>query len=196
MKTLGITTGGLLLGLTMGALAAYGWFELSDAKPVDFTFSLQCRSLESESGRLILPFATAMTVYEAGYREAEKDANAPSADSAAIWKQFETMYQKGYAVEYYHKDVLVAYNHGVPDGDAGQARVLGPWDTGTHIVEVTPNTIRVAGEWMPGAPVEGTFNRTSGHGEIFEYEPGEKPSLMSKVHKMFLLQCQPAKTMF
>jgi hypothetical protein len=64
--------------------------------------------------------------------------------------------------------------------------------TGTHVTQATPNVIDVSGEWQAGAAVDGFFDRLTGHGKIFEYTSGEKPSLSSKVHKMFLLQCEAA----
>lgn len=138
---------------------------------VDITFALQCRGLESQwQQRITLPYLTAVTDYEA---QAAQYAANPAWERAA-------------GIEYYDKGFLIAYNHGVLDGNSA-------WDvSGTHVTEVTPNVIRVAGN-DDGFRVEGYFDRRTGHGEIFQYMPGEKPSLGSKVNKMFLLQCEPSK---
>jgi hypothetical protein len=88
-------------------------------------------------------------------------------------------------IENYDTGVLIAYNHGLPDGNSG-------WDvSGTHVTEATANVIRIAGQNGPN-PIDGFFDRGTGHGEITWYQPGEKPG-SARVHKMFLLQCEPSK---
>jgi hypothetical protein len=169
----------LLWGGIVMAGAALAWANNRPAllanAPVDFTFSLTCRDLEGEGQQhILLPYLQAVEMYEERLKASG-----------------ETMLQlrRSTNVMYYDTNVLIAYNHGLPDSNSG-------WDTsGSHVSEVTPNVIRIAGD-DHGIPVDGFFDRHTGHGEIFRYAYGETPSMglgASKIDRMFMLQCEPSK---
>jgi hypothetical protein len=163
---------------------------------VDFSFALDCRELEGMPGfhrgdaKIFPPFSswdTAVVDYEKAYHEGE---------AAGDWSSIEkwwlgTEASKTTHVESYWDHVLVAYNHGQVDGNSTDAL------RDTHVYEVTPNVIRVGSPSIPagayGYPVDGYFDRKTGHGEILQYEMNEPRAIGSIVQKMYLFQCEAAK---
>jgi hypothetical protein len=163
---------------------------------VDFTFALDCRELEGTSNfhegdaKIFVTMSswdTAVVDYEKAVKEAE---------AANDWSGIEKWWlgpvaSKTTHVESYWGNVLVAYNHGEVDGQSTDALFQ------THVYEVTPNVIRVGSPGIPagayGYPVDGFFDRKTGHGEIIQYEMNEPRAIGSRVQKMYLFQCEAAK---
>jgi hypothetical protein len=112
---------------------------------VDYTFSLECRALESiENQTIRLPEYDAVSKFEEDHGVA--------------------LYANGTAdgVEDYYPQGRIAFNHGEPDGTSLPAA------GGLHVVEVTPEGITLRGQSCCGSE-KGFFDRRTGHGTITWY---------------------------
>jgi hypothetical protein len=141
---------------------------------VDFTFSLECRQLESiENQTIHLLEYDAVSKFEQDHGVA--------------------LYASGTAdgVEDYYPQGRIAFKHGEPDGTSLPAA------GGLHVVEVTPEGITLRGQSCCGSE-KGFFDRRTGHGKITSYrsdgkgendlggEPGET------VWKQYIFECKPS----
>jgi hypothetical protein len=143
-------------------------------KAVDFTFSLECRALESNWNQTIhLPEYDAVSKFE------QDHGVAPYANGTDD------------AVEDYYPQGRIASNHGEPDGTSL------PAVDGLQVVKVTPEGITLHGKSNIGSS-RGFFDRHTGHGIITEFqkygkgefalggEPGET------VFKQWIFECEPS----
>jgi hypothetical protein len=138
---------------------------------VDFSFSLECRDLESQWDKeILLPWDTAVVDWERKHPWPNELPNP--------WN-----------VEHYDTGVRIAFNHGVPDGNSA-------FDVDNlRVVEVTPEGITLRGKTKAAASEEGFFDRRTGHGMIRWYraDSTDHGSQGEKLWKQFILECQPSK---
>jgi hypothetical protein len=120
-------------------------------KAVDFTFSLECRTLESNYGQTIhYQTYTAVELFEQQH-------------GSTNWyhRPYEGPTHDG--VQDYYPAGRIAFNHGEPDGSSL------PAVEGLRVVEVTPEEVVLRGRTTLGS-ANGRFDRRTGHGEINEYK--------------------------
>jgi hypothetical protein len=138
-------------------------------KAVDFTFSLECRALESNWNQTIhLPEYDAVSKYEQDY-------------GVASYANVESYYLQG----------RIAFNHGEPDGTSLPALA------GMKVVKVTPEGITLQGKSDIGSS-KGFFDRRTGHGIITEFKKYGKGDLAlggqpgETVHQQWIFECKPS----
>jgi hypothetical protein len=160
-------------------LSAYNNSDATDApKPVDFSFSLECRALE---GPYEKPLSTTIEEWEERYAEAKQAGNFDS-------------FRRDFKDVVYDKSVRVAYVHGKVDDGAFDVLAR------TFVTEVTPEIIVIAGDWTPIGPIlQGSFDRRTGAGWFTVYA-ARNPSdtkwagtTMRIYHQQFAFQCEPSK---
>jgi hypothetical protein len=147
---------------------------------VDVSFSLTCRVLESrDGGDILLPWSTAIQQ----------------------WETDPTYRTAGWGVKYYDTGALIAFNHGIGDGESH-------WSIGhMRVVEATPEAITLGGlAWDGDERSTGLFNRRTGYGDIRYYNHVERDPKTDKyvrtfnrtkgvegITKQFIFQCEPSK---
>ncbi|HEY2526699.1 MAG TPA: hypothetical protein VGJ20_01935 [Xanthobacteraceae bacterium] len=134
-----------------------------ELKPVDFSFSLDCRSLDGDYDK---PLVTSVEEYEQAYAEAKKDGN---------WKRiiFENVY--------YDPHARIAYNYGKADDGAVAWLPL-------FVTKVTPEIIAMEDTLTPNGGLElGLIDRRTGVGEVTHYSYGTK-----RLHKQYRFKCEPS----
>jgi hypothetical protein len=142
-----------------------------DHPTVDFSFSPECRDLESQWDKeILLPWNTAVVDWERKHPWRNELPNP--------WN-----------VQHYDTGVRIAFNHGVPDGNSG-------FDVDNlRVVEVTPEGITLRGKTKAGASEEGFFDRRTGHGMIRLYRAGYTDNgRQGETWKQFILECEPSKS--
>ena len=156
---------------------------INDPKPVDFSFSLDCRML---AGRPNEPLAISIEEYEKTSTEAEKTNNWMPPINNPLTQGL-----------IYEKHARVAYNHGKVDGGAIS------WLADTFVTEVTPEIIVVEGRPTSIGPlIYGTFDRRTGSGSLSSYtisrpidgkpDKGEWSNVTRNLWKQYEFQCEPA----
>lgn len=153
-------------------------------KAVDFTFSLECRTLESNPGQTIhYPTYPAVEMFEQEHGATEwyhRPYKEPTTDG----------------VQDYYPAGRIAFNHGEPDGSSL------PAVEGLRVVEVTPEVIVLRGRTTLGS-ANGRFDRRTGHGEINEYtkyydrrefkgEPWIGGEEGEDIWQQWILECKPS----
>jgi hypothetical protein len=143
-------------------------------KAVDFTFSLECRALESNWNQTIhLPEYDAVSKFE------QDHGVAPYANGTDD------------GVESYYPQGRIAFNHGEPDGTSLPAIAR------MYVVKVTPEGITLQGKSDIGSS-KGFFDRRTGHGIITEFKKYGKGDLAlggepgETVHEQWIFECKPS----
>lgn len=143
-------------------------------KAVDFTFSLECRTLESNWNQTIH-----LSEYDAVSQFEQDHSVTPYVNGADD------------GVESYYPQGRIAFNHGEPDGTSL------PAVAGMYIVKVTPEGITLQGKSDIGSS-KGFFDRRTGHGIITEFKKYGKGDLAlggepgETVHKQWIFECKPS----
>jgi hypothetical protein len=164
----------------VGAFYYFHFQKNGAPRPVDFSFSLECRELEGAPGK---PLMVTIDEWEKAYAEAKRGND---------WSVFDTPMYKGII----HEDrVRFAYVHGKPDGGAVA------WLYRTYVSEVTAEIIVINGGVTPIGPLQmGLVDRRTGHAGLSEYNldipPGNKgewEGVRKKLWKEYTFECEPSK---
>jgi hypothetical protein len=164
---------------------------------VDVTFSLECRSLESQPNKTItLPWSTAVTDYENDPRNRKSlEIGGDGAHNGNV--------------AHYDSGVRLAFNHGEPDGNSHYAA------GSLRVVQATQERIDLRGaDGFTGWAEDGCIDCRTGHAEINHYAVrgkkwgfnsplyddiynwfmnGKLSPIYDPIFKQFIFECKPSK---